>query len=153
MPLLLFISSQFTYKRFLLFWALTGMLFTHSWLTEPTTPEFFKHFATYSNLGCGLIALICFSISPLVNKTTFRFRLLNFIMMFSSFKHFTRSGFKDGKYSLFTFTSLIILMIDALVLPKYDYESIYWIILAVGTIWLTLSNYSFSALKTANSAF
>jgi hypothetical protein len=420
MPFLLFISAQFTYKRFLVFWALAGMLFTHSWLTEPTTPEFWHRFALFSNFGCGLIAMLCFAFSLLVNKANFRFRIsgyaigmivyglieafscvihnsasigilifavavpigfglsyiyafsiedlksvlwgialfgiinvfisysvflarifawdspfpisglftdrngfgrylsivnvfiliefllqkqnlrkfvfglllvviflgiliqnsrsgyivylissaivvftsgskatkkialislpfilflfifliivrihnekmdvanysdisriyvfkaginmikehpvigigfrkselninkyadkklpamgfvkaihnwfvniwaetgvfelivfcwLNFIMMFSSFKHFTRSGFKDGKYSLFTFTSLIILMIDALVLPNYDYESIYWIILAVGTIWLTKRKYSSSALKTANSAF
>ena len=45
MPFLLFISAQFTYKRFLIFWALTGMLFTHSWLTEPATPEFWHRFA------------------------------------------------------------------------------------------------------------
>jgi hypothetical protein len=81
------------------------------------------------------------------------FCLLNFIMMFSSFKHFTRSGLQEGQYSLFTFTSLSILMIDALVLPNYDYESTYWVILAVGTICLTKAKYSPSALKTANSTF
>jgi O-antigen ligase len=420
MPFLLFISAQFTYKRFLVFWALAGMLFTHSWLTEPTTPEFWRRFALFSNFGCGLIAVSCFAFSLLVNKANFRFRIsgyaigiityglieafscvihnsasigvlifavavpigfglsfiyafsiedlksvlwgialfglidviisysvflanifgadspfpisglitdrngfgsylsivnvfiliefllqkqklrksvygmlvfviflgiliqnsrsgyivylissaivvfasgskaakkiflillpcllslftffivvrihndkmnvanysdiariyvfraginmikahpitgigfrmsppniekfadkklpgknyvttihnwfvavwaemgifefivfcwLNFVMMFSSFKHFTRSGFRVGKYYLFTFTSLNILMIDALVLPNYDYESIYWIILAVGTICLTKAKYSSPALKTANSAF
>ena len=39
---------------------------------------------------------------------------LNFALMVSSIKHFTRSGFREGKYYLFTFTSLSILMIDAL---------------------------------------
>lgn len=62
---------------------------------------------------------------------------LNFVMLFRSFKHFYRLGFTEGKYALFTFTSLLILMLDAFVLPNYDYESIYWIILAVGTICLT----------------
>ena len=75
MPFLLFISAQFTYKRFLVFWALTGMLFTHSWLTEPTTPEFWHHLAEYSNLGCGMVALICLAFSLLATRTKFRFRV------------------------------------------------------------------------------
>jgi O-antigen ligase len=65
---------------------------------------------------------------------------LNFVMMVKSYKAFSLASFSEGKYALFTFTSLLILMLDALVEPNYDYENLYWIILAVGAICLTKGN-------------
>lgn len=62
---------------------------------------------------------------------------LSFGLMWETFMRFRQSGFLRGKYSLFAFTALLILMIDAIVLPEYDYESIYWIIIAIGGVSLT----------------
>ena len=64
-----------------------------------------------------------------------------------SVKHFFQSGFSEGQCAfLFTFVSLLILMLDGFVLPNYDYESIYWIILAVGTICLTKATQAYPEL-------
>jgi O-antigen ligase len=75
MQLLLFITNQFTYKRFLFFWAATGLFFTHSWLTEPTTSEAWNRFAKAGYIGCGLIAVLCFGFSFIINKSNFRFKI------------------------------------------------------------------------------
>ena len=37
-------------------------------------------------------------------------------------------------------------MIDALVLPNYDYESIYWIVVAIGAISLTKATQAYPEL-------
>jgi O-antigen ligase len=62
------------------------------------------------------------------------FCALNYKLMHASMKNFLKSGVLEGKYSLFVFNALLIIMIDAFVLPTYDYENIYWIIIAIGII-------------------
>jgi O-antigen ligase len=69
---------------------------------------------------------------------------LNFSLMYSCLKRFRKLGFADGRYALFSFVSLVVLMIDAQVLPNYDYESIYWIIIAISII-------SLSTIKAPNN--
>jgi O-antigen ligase len=64
------------------------------------------------------------------------FCVLNYMLMHNTMKQFLRLGFSEGKYFLFVFTAILILMIDALFLPNYDYENIYWIIVALGVIVL-----------------
>jgi O-antigen ligase len=73
---------------------------------------------------------------------------LNFGLMVESFIRFRQSGFVKGKYFVFTFTALLVLMIDALVLPNYDYENIYWIIVAIGLIALKEKRRPASILQT-----
>jgi O-antigen ligase len=64
------------------------------------------------------------------------FCLLNYFLLHDTLKYFYKLGFIKGKHFLFIFISLLILMIDGLFLPNYDYENIYWIIVALGAIIL-----------------
>lgn len=72
---LLFLSTQMTYKRFLLLWTLVGMLFTHSWLNEPKSPELCIRITLIGSYICGLIVLGCFIFSLLVNKWNLRIKI------------------------------------------------------------------------------
>jgi hypothetical protein len=61
---------------------------------------------------------------------------LNLSLMYACLKHFRKRGLADGKHALFSFNALLILMIAAQLGPNYDYESIYWIVVAIAVISL-----------------
>ena len=80
MSLFLFVCSKLTYKRFLLFWGLTGMLFTHSWLTEPHSPDLAHQIAKNGNLLCGFFVVIFFLFSLFVTKSNFHFKISGYVI-------------------------------------------------------------------------
>jgi O-antigen ligase len=151
MPLLLFLSAQFTYKRFLVFWALTGMLFTHSWLTEPTTAQGIRSFAEYSTLGCGLIAMVSFIFSILLNNIKFSIKPSFYVVGIILY------GLIEILSSLINNSTSIGVLISSVIVPivfglsyiyafsKEEVKLILWGIVVLGIIDVFVSYYAFLA--------
>lgn len=59
---------------------------------------------------------------------------LNFYLMFACWRRFRQLGPVEGKCQFFAFVALLVLMINATIHPNYDYENIYWIVVAIGVI-------------------
>jgi O-antigen ligase len=62
------------------------------------------------------------------------FSLFNLALLVATYKRFRALGFVKGQYALFSFVTLLVTLFDAQVLPNYDYESLYWIVVAVAVI-------------------
>jgi O-antigen ligase len=102
MQFLLFICSQITFKRFLLFWSAVGMLFTHSWFTQPSSPEICNIIAQNCLHICGMLLLVAFLLFPLLIKAKFHLRISAWVIgVILYFLFAATSGFIGGSQGLF----------------------------------------------------
>jgi O-antigen ligase len=78
------------------------------------------------------------------------FCALNYTLMHKSIQSFLKLGLFEGKQSFFVFNSLLILIIEAFVQPISDYQDIYWIIVAIGVIYLKSAKNTLQNIRTVN---